>query len=87
MIDPLTELFSKNGIIGLVEHHIQQRGNPNRAYFLIDIEIDRFKELNDVMGFAAGDEIIRQVGGAAGKARRQYRQCRPLRRRRVWHGH
>ncbi len=61
LIDPLTELFSKNGIIGLVEHHIQQRGNPNRAYFLIDIEIDRFKELNDVMGFAAGDELIRQV--------------------------
>ena len=61
LIDPLTELFSKNGIIGLVEHHIQQRGNPNRAYFLIDIEIDRFKELNDVMGFSAGDEIIRQV--------------------------
>lgn len=61
MIDPLTELFSKNGIIGLVEHHIHKRGNPNRTYFLIDIEIDRFKEMNDVMGFAAGDEIIRQV--------------------------
>ena len=62
MIDPLTELFSKNGIIGLVEHHIQKRGNPNRTYFLIDVEIDRFKELNDVLGFAAGDDIIRQVG-------------------------
>lgn len=61
LIDPLTDLFSKNGIIGLVEHHIQRRGNPNRAYFLIDIEIDRFKDLNDVMGFAAGDEVIRQV--------------------------
>ncbi len=61
LIDPLTELFSKNGIIGLVEHHIQRRGNPNRSYFLIDVEIDRFKEMNDVMGFAAGDEIIRQV--------------------------
>ena len=61
LIDPLTDLFSKNGIIGLVEHHIQRRGNPNRTYFLIDVEIDRFKELNDVMGFAAGDEVIRQV--------------------------
>lgn len=63
LIDPLTDLFSKNGIIGLVEHHIQRRGNPNRAYFLIDVEIDKFKELNDVMGFAAGDELIRQVAG------------------------
>ena len=61
LIDPLTDLFSKNGIVGLVEHHIQRRGNPNRTYFLIDVEIDRFKELNDVMGFAAGDEVIRQV--------------------------
>jgi diguanylate cyclase (GGDEF)-like protein len=62
MIDPLTELFSKNGIIGLVEHHIEKRGKPNSSQFLIDVEIDRFKELNDVMGFAAGDEVIRQVG-------------------------
>jgi diguanylate cyclase (GGDEF)-like protein len=62
MIDPLTALFSKNGIVGLVEHHIKQRNNPNRSHFLLDVEIDRFKELNDVMGYTAGDEVIRQVG-------------------------
>lgn len=62
LIDPLTELFSKNGLIGLVEHHIKKGNKSNRAGFLIDVELDRFKELNDVMGFSSGDEVIRQVG-------------------------
>jgi diguanylate cyclase (GGDEF)-like protein len=62
MIDPLTELFSKSGIVDLVEKQISARDQSNVRSFLVDVEIDRFKDFNDIHGFNAGDELIRQVG-------------------------
>lgn len=66
MIDPLTDLFSKSGIIDLVERQIGTRSDPKKRVFLLDLEIDRFKEFNDLHGYAAGDELIRQVGNRLG---------------------
>ena len=66
LIDPLTELFSKSGIIDLVEKQLATRHNPNNRIFLLDLEIDRFKDFNDIHGYAAGDELIRQVGNRLG---------------------
>ena len=62
LIDPLTELFSKSGIVELVEKKITSARDTSRKAFLVDVEIDRFKDFNDIHGFAAGDELIRQVG-------------------------
>lgn len=62
LIDPLTELFSKSGIVEMVERQIASAGGANRKSFLVDVEIDRFKDFNDIHGHAAGDELIRQVG-------------------------
>jgi diguanylate cyclase (GGDEF)-like protein len=66
MIDPLTDLFSKSGIIDLVERQLGARDNPKNRVFLLDLEIDRFKEFNDLHGYAAGDELIRQIGNRLG---------------------
>ncbi len=66
MIDPLTDLFSKSGIIDLVERQLGGRTNPKNRVFLLDLEIDRFKEFNDLHGYAAGDELIRQIGNRLG---------------------
>jgi diguanylate cyclase (GGDEF)-like protein len=65
-IDPLTDLFSKSGIIDIVERQLSIRSNPKTRVFLLDLEIDRFKEFNDLHGYAAGDELIRQVGNRLG---------------------
>ncbi|MGB8818563.1 MAG: bifunctional diguanylate cyclase/phosphodiesterase [Rhizobiaceae bacterium] len=62
MIDPLTDLFSKSGIVDLVEKQIAISKRVDKRAFLVDVEIDRFKDFNDIHGFAAGDELIRQVG-------------------------
>jgi diguanylate cyclase (GGDEF)-like protein len=62
MIDPLTELFSKSGIVDLVEKQITAHKRTDRISFLVDVEIDRFKDFNDIHGYSAGDELIRQVG-------------------------
>jgi diguanylate cyclase (GGDEF)-like protein len=61
LIDPLTDLFSKSGIIELVEKNLNGGGSPKARAFLINLEIDRFKEFNDLHGNLAGDELIRQV--------------------------
>ena len=66
LIDPLTELFSKSGIIDLVEKQLSTRQNPKNRVFLLDLEIDRFKDFNDIHGYTAGDELIRQVGNRLG---------------------
>jgi diguanylate cyclase (GGDEF)-like protein len=66
MIDPLTDLFSKSGIIDIVEKQLNSRTNPKNRIFLLDLEIDRFKEFNDLHGYAAGDELIRQIGNRLG---------------------
>jgi diguanylate cyclase (GGDEF)-like protein len=66
LIDPLTELFSKSGIVDLVEKQIGTRLNPKNRVFLLDLEIDRFKDFNDIHGYTAGDELIRQVGNRLG---------------------
>jgi diguanylate cyclase (GGDEF)-like protein len=62
MIDPLTDLFSKSGLIELVEKQLSIPKNDKRRVFLLDVEIDRFKDFNDIHGFTAGDDLIRQVG-------------------------
>ncbi len=62
MIDPLTDLFSKSGLIELVEKQLSSSKNDSRRVFLLDVEIDRFKDFNDIHGFSAGDDLIRQVG-------------------------
>lgn len=66
MIDPLTELFSKSGIVDLVEKQLTARQNPRVRIFLLDLEIDRFKDFNDIHGYSSGDELIRQVGNRLG---------------------
>ncbi len=62
MIDPLTDLFSKSGLIELIEKKLAGNKRANQRTFLLDVEIDRFKEFNDIHGFKTGDELICQVG-------------------------
>ena len=62
MIDPLTKLFSKSGILDLVEKQLSAQPKTDRRCFLFDVEIDRFKDFNDRHDVNDGDELIRQVG-------------------------
>ena len=62
-IDPLTGLNNR----GQLERYCSQRGNllmPDRKTFVVMMDIDRFKSINDTYGHAEGDKALVQVSGA-----------------------
>ncbi|MFG6433527.1 sensor domain-containing diguanylate cyclase [Roseateles sp. LYH14W] len=58
--DPLTDTLNRRAFDQALEqaHAWLQRG---RGYALVMIDMDRFKQLNDTLGHAAGDAALRQM--------------------------
>ncbi|GKQ40061.1 hypothetical protein ALMP_65870 [Streptomyces sp. A012304] len=59
-LNPLTRLPGSDAITGEVDRRIAE----GRTFALSWLDIDHFKQVNDGVGFAAGDELIRAVGQA-----------------------
>ncbi len=57
--DQMTGLYNKEAFITSVNEHLQAGGKG--ALFMFDI--DNFKGINDNMGHAMGDEVLREVSG------------------------
>lgn len=60
MRDSLTGLLNRNGLIEACDQLLDTDGGPP-ACALLYIDLDGFKEVNDGMGHAAGDDVLRQV--------------------------
>lgn len=58
-LNPLTRLPGSDAITGEVDRRIA----AGRTFALSWLDVDHFKQVNDGAGFAAGDELIRAVGG------------------------
>ncbi|MET8027293.1 EAL domain-containing protein [Streptomyces avermitilis] len=63
-LNPLTRLPGSDAITGEVDRWIAD----GRMFALSWLDVDRFKQVNDGAGFAAGDELIRAVGRALQRA-------------------
>ena len=57
--DPLTGLPNRRSIIALLEERLT--GNGDDPGVLLMIDIDRFKDINDLRGHAAGDQVMRSL--------------------------
>lgn len=60
--DPLTGLFNRAGIMGVLEQllfHCRRTGEP---LSLLMLDLDNFKQLNDRYGHPYGDQVLRTVG-------------------------
>ncbi len=59
MVDETTGLRSRLGLIHEINRQqMNARGQAGERDVLIDIEIDRFKELNDALGYLTGDRLL-----------------------------
>ncbi len=57
--DKLTGLLTRAAMVGQVADAASTTIKSGKPVFLVDIDIDRFKPINDSIGYSAGDELIR----------------------------
>jgi len=57
--DKLTGLLARPAMVGKIAEAASATIRSGEPVFLIDIDIDRFKHINDAIGYSHGDELIR----------------------------
>ncbi len=64
--DPLTGLPNRNFFVELVNGLLEKRKEDKKDFAIIFLDINRFKTINDSLGYSIGDELIRTVAGRLG---------------------
>src|SRR5690606_12080920 len=62
-VDKLTGLLGRAAMVGKVAEAAVATERSGQPVFMIDIDIDRFKHINDAIGYSQGDELIRCFAG------------------------
>ncbi|MBT1158341.1 bifunctional diguanylate cyclase/phosphodiesterase [Aminobacter anthyllidis] len=57
--DKLTGLLARPAMVGKIAEAASATARTGKPMFLIDIDIDRFKQINDAIGYSNGDVLIR----------------------------
>jgi len=60
-IDPLTNLYNRRGFLEIVDSFWQGYIRNNRNFSIVLLDVDHFKQVNDRLGHAAGDLVLKQI--------------------------
>jgi diguanylate cyclase (GGDEF)-like protein len=67
ILDPLTELLNRRGFQQALTREVQWSRRHQTDLLAMLIDIDHFKESNDVLGYAVGDILLREVANTLRK--------------------
>jgi diguanylate cyclase (GGDEF)-like protein/putative nucleotidyltransferase with HDIG domain len=70
--DPLTELLNRRGFEEVFDIELERARRTETPLSLVVADLDRFKQLNDGFGHAAGDDALKRVAQAIGTAKRGF---------------
>jgi diguanylate cyclase (GGDEF)-like protein/PAS domain S-box-containing protein len=59
--DPLTDLPNRAAFNACIEATVERAAAAGESFAVLCIDLDRFKEVNDVFGHGAGDELLCEV--------------------------
>ena len=59
--DSLTGLANHSCFVDRLEHEIQRTARSHKPFTLMYLDLDGFKEVNDLYGHAAGDDVLRKT--------------------------
>ena len=59
--DPLTDLPNRTAFNECLDATLEQVTATGESFAVLCLDLDRFKEVNDVFGHAVGDELLRQI--------------------------
>jgi diguanylate cyclase (GGDEF)-like protein len=62
LIDPLTELLNRRGLQQALTREVQHHGRAAKTCAVLVADLDDFKQINDRLGHAAGDVVLKEVG-------------------------
>jgi diguanylate cyclase (GGDEF)-like protein len=61
--DPLTGLYNRRYMEESLEREVRRAARGQHSLGIVMMDLDHFKEFNDAYGHAAGDALLRELGG------------------------
>jgi diguanylate cyclase (GGDEF)-like protein len=69
--DPLTSLFNRRAVLAQLERELHPERGGNRQLGCMMIDLNRFKLVNDTLGHAAGDQVLKDMAAKIQECLRQ----------------